>query len=75
MSQNIVPDDKYLDFMYFQPENSADYTCSVCAISNDNRNGIIRHMLNLETVDTYEGTYDVHSLVIGRDITGYNALT
>lgn len=37
--------------------------------------GIIRHMLNLETVDTYEGTYDVHSLVIGRDITGYNALT
>jgi len=35
---------------------------------------IIRHMLNLETVDTYEGTYDVHSLVLGRDITGHNAL-
>ena len=34
----------------------------------------IRHMLNLETVDTYEGTYDVHSLVLGRDITGHNAL-
>lgn len=34
----------------------------------------IRHMLNLETVDTYEGTYDVHTLILGRDITGHNAL-
>jgi glutaryl-CoA dehydrogenase len=36
--------------------------------------GVIRHMLNMETVDTYEGTRDVHTLVIGRDITGQNAL-
>ncbi|PZN10876.1 MAG: acyl-CoA dehydrogenase, partial [Bacillota bacterium] len=35
--------------------------------------GAIRHMLNLETVDTYEGTYDVHTLIVGRDITGMNA--
>ena len=34
----------------------------------------IRHMLNLETVDTYEGTYDVHTLILGREITGLNAL-
>lgn len=33
----------------------------------------IRHMLNLETVDTYEGTYDVHTLVLGRHITGDDA--
>ena len=31
---------------------------------------IIRHMLNLETVNTYEGTYDVHTLILGREITG-----
>jgi len=31
-------------------------------------------MLNLETVDTYEGTYDIHTLVLGREITGINAL-
>jgi len=31
-------------------------------------------MLNLETVDTYEGTYDIHTLVLGREITGLNAL-
>jgi glutaryl-CoA dehydrogenase len=35
---------------------------------------IIRHMLNLETVDTYEGTHDIHTLIVGRDLTGMNAL-
>ena len=35
---------------------------------------VIRHMLNLETVDTYEGTRDIHTLIIGRDITDENAL-
>ena len=33
----------------------------------------IRHMLNLETVDTYEGTYDIHTLIMGREITGLEA--
>ena len=36
---------------------------------------VIRHMLNLETVDTYEGTRDIHTLIIGRDLTDENALT
>ena len=35
---------------------------------------VIRHMLNLETVDTYEGTHDIQTLIIGREITGVNAL-
>ena len=35
---------------------------------------VIRHMLNLETVDTYEGTHDIHTLIIGRAITGIGAL-
>jgi len=34
---------------------------------------IIRHMLNLEAVNTYEGTQDIHSLIIGRGITGESA--
>ena len=34
---------------------------------------VIRHMLNLETVDTYEGTYDIHTLIIGKSITGESA--
>jgi glutaryl-CoA dehydrogenase len=34
---------------------------------------IIRHMLNLEAVNTYEGTYDIHGLIIGRGITGLSS--
>jgi glutaryl-CoA dehydrogenase len=34
---------------------------------------VIRHMLNLETVNTYEGTHDVHALILGRAITGLQA--
>ena len=33
----------------------------------------MRHMANLESVYTYEGTHDVHSLVLGQAITGFNA--
>jgi glutaryl-CoA dehydrogenase len=36
---------------------------------------IIRHMMNLEAVNTYEGTHDVHALILGRAITGINAFT
>ncbi|MBE5074708.1 acyl-CoA dehydrogenase [Erythrobacteraceae bacterium E2-1 Yellow Sea] len=34
---------------------------------------VIRHMMNLETVNTYEGTHDVHALILGRAITGIPA--
>jgi glutaryl-CoA dehydrogenase len=34
---------------------------------------VIRHVMNLETVNTYEGTHDVHALILGRAITGLNA--
>jgi len=33
----------------------------------------MRHAANLESVDTYEGTYDIHTLIVGREITGYEA--
>ncbi|MBI3715516.1 MAG: acyl-CoA dehydrogenase, partial [Betaproteobacteria bacterium] len=34
---------------------------------------VIRHMMNLEAVNTYEGTHDVHALILGRAQTGLNA--
>src|SRR5881296_2318087 len=34
---------------------------------------VIRHLMNLESVYTYEGTHDIHTLVVGQDITGINA--
>jgi len=36
---------------------------------------IMRHMINLETVNTYEGTHDVHALILGRAQTGLQAFT
>lgn len=36
---------------------------------------IIRHMLNLEAVNTYEGTQDIHGLIIGRGVTNLNAFS
>jgi glutaryl-CoA dehydrogenase len=36
---------------------------------------VMRHMMNLESVITYEGTHDIHLLITGMDITGFNAFT
>jgi len=35
--------------------------------------GIIRHVMNLEAVNTYEGTHDIHALILGKAITGIQA--
>lgn len=37
--------------------------------------GIIRHMVNLEVVNTYEGTHDIHALILGRAQTGIQAFS
>jgi glutaryl-CoA dehydrogenase len=34
---------------------------------------VIRHVMNLETVNTYEGTHDIHALILGRAQTGIAA--
>jgi len=36
---------------------------------------VIRHMCNLESVKTYEGTHDIHTLILGEAITGLNAIS
>ena len=37
--------------------------------------GVVRHMLNLEVVNTYEGTHDIHALILGRAQTGIQAFS
>jgi glutaryl-CoA dehydrogenase len=57
--------------------NSCSKALEIARMSRDilGGNGIVdeyhvmRHMLNLETVNTYEGTSDIHALIIGRAIT------
>lgn len=36
---------------------------------------VLRHAINLETVNTYEGTNDIHALILGRAITGIESFT
>ena len=43
------------------------------AVGITDRYSVIRHLMNLESVYTYEGTHDIHTLVIGQDVTGMNA--
>jgi glutaryl-CoA dehydrogenase len=35
--------------------------------------GVARHLVNLEVVNTYEGTHDIHALIVGRAVTGIAA--
>src|SRR2546428_10352386 len=43
------------------------------AVGITDRYSVIRHLMNLESVYTYEGTHDIHTLVVGQDITGIDA--
>jgi glutaryl-CoA dehydrogenase len=43
------------------------------AVGITDRYSVIRHLMNLESVYTYEGTHDVHTLVVGQDVIGLNA--
>src|SRR3989449_1652713 len=43
------------------------------AVGITDRYSVIRHLMNLETVSTYEGTHAIHTLIVGQDITGISA--
>ncbi len=61
--------------------NNVDIALQVARTARDmlGANGIVddycamRHMVNLETVRTYEGTHDIHTLILGRELTGFGA--
>jgi glutaryl-CoA dehydrogenase len=61
--------------------NSCGKSLDIARIARDMHGGngihdeyhVIRHMINLETVNTYEGTHDVHALILGRAQTGLQA--
>ena len=63
--------------------NSCGKSLDVARMARDTHGGngisdefhVIRHMMNLETVNTYEGTHDVHALILGRAQTGLQAFT
>ena len=61
--------------------NSCGKALDIARVTRDMHGGngihdeyhVIRHMINLETVNTYEGTHDVHALILGRAQTGLQA--
>ncbi|MBM4336072.1 MAG: acyl-CoA dehydrogenase [Deltaproteobacteria bacterium] len=62
--------------------NNVDMALQIARLARDmlGANGIVddycsmRHMVNLETVRTYEGTHDIHTLIIGKELTGLDAI-
>lgn len=63
--------------------NNCGKALEIARISRDMHGGngitgdyrVIHHMVNLESVNTYEGTYDIHGLILGREITGIQSFT
>ena len=61
--------------------NNVDMALKICRDARQMLGGmgitgdypIMRHMMNLESVVTYEGTHDIHLLITGLDVTGLNA--
>lgn len=63
--------------------NNCGRALEIARISRDMHGGngivgdyrVIHHVMNLESVNTYEGTFDIHGLILGREITGIQAFT
>lgn len=58
--------------------NSAGKALDIARVAREMHGGsdeyhVIRHTVNLESVDTYEGTHDVHALILERPISGFSA--
>jgi len=63
--------------------NSCGKALAICREARDMLGGngivdeyhVIRHMMNLEAVNTYEGTHDIHALILGRAVTGLQSFS
>jgi glutaryl-CoA dehydrogenase len=63
--------------------NSCGKALDIARVARDMHGGngiadeyhVIRHVLNLEAVNTYEGTHDIHALILGRAQTGIQAFS
>merc|ERR1712146_230361 len=71
------------DMVSIIKRNSCGKSLNIARVARDMLGGngivdeyhIVRHMMNLEVVNTYEGTHDIHGLILGRAITGLQAFS
>lgn len=76
-------DDCPVENISLMKRNNCGKALDIARLSRDMHGGngisdeyhVIRHVMNLETVNTYEGTHDIHALILGRAQTGLQAFT
>ena len=81
VSQSMDENDYVPEMISLIKRNSCQKSLNIARTCRDilggngisNEYPIFRHLTNLESVNTYEGTHDIHSLILGRYITGQNA--
>lgn len=81
VANSLDQNDYFPEMISFVKRNSCQKSLNIARTCRDLLGGngisqeynVFRHMSNLETVNTYEGTHDIHSLIIGRYITGKNS--
>lgn len=81
VAKNIDNDDYIPEMISLIKRNNCYKSLNIARSARDILGGngitteynIFRHLVNLETVNTYEGTYDIHSLILGNYLTGKNA--
>ena len=80
----LIDEDNYApEMISLIKRNSAGKALEIARIARDMHGGngvadeyhVMRHLVNLESVNTYEGTHDVHALILGRAITGLAAFS
>ncbi len=78
----LLDTDEYApEMISFVKRNSCGKSLEIARVARDMLGGngiadeyhVIRHVMNLEAVNTYEGTHDIHALILGRAITGIPA--
>jgi glutaryl-CoA dehydrogenase len=79
----IDSDQSTPEMISLMKRNNAGKALDIARVARDMHGGngisdeyhVIRHVMNLESVNTYEGTHDIHALILGRAQTGHQAFT
>ena len=80
----LIDEDKSTpEMISLMKRNNAGKALDIARVARDMHGGngisdeyhVIRHVMNLESVNTYEGTHDIHALILGRAQTGLQAFT
>ena len=81
LGRRIDDDDWFPEMISLAKMNNVDIALEVARVARDIHGGngisdeyhVIRHCMNLEAVNTYEGTYDIHGLILGKSQTSMEA--